>query len=298
MSDFVQHDNGGFCPDWLTTASIMAEQLAEREQAVLQQMSSHEVMRRVVERRNTARTLWLTDVGDAVEQTITMEEAQALRDHYEQLRSGLDGQHLPPPDPIVPGKHWATVYGVQLTVEDRAPLLGEYTARPGPGRLKSVREIAESLMPAGTRLAGRCRMLVPANVGPDAVQDARKWIANEVNAPHYLAILTADDLPGHEHPPHLSDKPGWRVVYGFVPAAIPGQTPYIVFRPAPSLPAQWAHPSSFGEWQERGHIRKQAHLMAVHGMEDRLEGRMLTARATGRVEILDGQAAEIFEVTL
>ncbi|MGW0486220.1 hypothetical protein [Nonomuraea sp. NPDC003214] len=279
--------------------------VAAASSVIMGRLHDHPVLKKVRERRTAARELWVGDVGDAARQTITLDDARALHAHFEELRARHhDGWKVPPLGLIVPGRHWLTVYGVQVVIEDRAPVLGKYEPRPGPGRVRSLGEIAREMLPAGTRLDRKCRMHVLAAPRQGRlVEKAKEWVAKALDAPHYIAVLSAEDLPECEYPPSpWSDEPGWLEVYGFTAAAIPASTPFIVYRPGPGLSAGWLHPDREGEWHERGHIHDLAHLGGVgpfswSPLDAQVEVRALTARATGRVEIRDGQAAEVFEVT-
>ncbi|TMR08718.1 hypothetical protein ETD86_46575 [Nonomuraea turkmeniaca] len=268
---------------------LVDDAAAAAGRAIMGRLHDHPVLQEVRARRDVACLSWPDMVGEAVEQVITAEQAQSLRAYFEGLRRQHPAAALPSLEPVAPGERWATVYGVRLVIEDRRPLIAEQHGSGGAG---SLREIAAWMLPAGTARHRHTYVYLPRLTVGDLLPRARAEIAEALDAPHFVCVLEAGDLPPHAVPPELR-RHGGRLVYGFTARAIPGRTPSIVIRPGSNLPGGWLHPGRSGRWEARGEIRDRVRLAAVHN----LTARTLTAYATGRVEIRGREAAEIFEVT-
>ncbi|MEU4229519.1 hypothetical protein AB0F17_34925 [Nonomuraea sp. NPDC026600] len=284
----------------------------EATRLIMGPLHDHPVLQQIRERRVAALALWVDAAGEAVEQVITGEQAADLRGHFEQLRERAECDsrtRVPPLGPIVPGQQWATVYGVRLLIEDRAPVLGEYIAGSGPDRIKGgMTAIAKQLLPAGTAVHVHGYSYISAHqlrygIREEVISTAKARLAKILDAPHFVAVLAAEDLQPYAYPAEASrDQEGWRIMYGFTLQAIPGATQFIVFRPGPSLPPGLLRPDRAGCWERRGAVGDLACLQVVHDLGlSRIAGTvsLLTARATGRVEInQDRTAAEVYDVTL
>ncbi|MFI9845158.1 hypothetical protein ACIHFD_49625 [Nonomuraea sp. NPDC051941] len=302
--------------DGMVEVMPVDEFVAEATRRIMGPLHEHPVLQEVRERRSAALLLWSGTTGEAVEQVITAEQANDLRAYYEQLREqserdGIIGCGALPPTlpPPMPG-HWATVYGVRLMIEDPTPVLGEYTPTDSPDRARGLEAIRAHLLPAGTAVhvhgyAYMSALELRYGLRDRTVATAKKRLAASLGRPHFLAVLGAEDLAGpFEYPAQAAhDEDGWGMVYGFTLQAIPGATPFLVLRPAPSLPPGLLHPDRAGRWERREPITDPSYisLPVVHGLDpSRISGQVsvLTARATGRVEInADRAAAEVYEVT-
>ncbi|MEU4703319.1 hypothetical protein [Nonomuraea dietziae] len=266
----------------------------------------HPVLELVRRRRNDAmRTQLLHSHGPVVEQTLTVEEASALRNHFAQVRArlaadtSLPEDRLPPvPPPIRPGVEFGTLYGVRLRVEDKAPVIA--VQHGGNGRF-GLWAIAGDAVPHGCQPDRSTALPVPRGMAEDAPMLkawARQEIGEQLGEPFVLVVVGADDLPKHEQRfDAVWTGPGWRMAYGITVRALPGGTRHIVLRPGAGLPEGLMPPHLDGKWQERCEIYPGAGigLPLLHGMTVTLA----TARPTGRVEVReDGEVAEVHEVSL
>ncbi|GAA4209085.1 hypothetical protein GCM10022252_75070 [Streptosporangium oxazolinicum] len=268
----------------------------------------HPVLELIRDRRRAAQYADPVPSGAAVQQTITLAEAHALREHLEKMREQHEQREwqrpwlrveMPtiPESAIAPGSLLGAVYGVQITIENPHPVIAE--TRGGDG-LVGRNAILTRLLPVNTHLHKHlARVLTPWSAADRAaVRAAKESLARLLGEPHILADLGAEDLLPDEAPVGSESYPkGWRVLCAATFRAIPWATEYIVTRPSPSLPAGWLPPRYDGQWITRpGPHSVYVHLMRGTGLE--MEFVVATANPTGRVEIRDdGATAEVYEIT-
>ncbi|GAA4209090.1 hypothetical protein GCM10022252_75080 [Streptosporangium oxazolinicum] len=298
-------------------------------------LHDHPVLQRI--HANRARGYWCsipgmeTRAGTALQQTVTEEEAHALRAHFARVWELAEVQHARRPSPgsgkITAGGHLATLYGVRILVEDLAPLVAEAQG-PGGGGFPGVHAFLGGLLPAGTRLEAVFR---PESVTLELTQDSgvfkmvKEQLARKVGEPHVLAVLNPQDLhvPGEGIDLHHLQDLGARVRVLFAGTfrAIPGATTHIVLRPAAAL--EGASCWVAADWDGR-RIERRTPSPAALGvplvqerkvqLPDRqaadavgrapseayeLVRKTGVATPTGRVEVSeDGTVAEVYEVAL
>ncbi|SDH66935.1 hypothetical protein SAMN05421505_12013 [Sinosporangium album] len=223
---------------------------------------------------------------DAVEQTITMEQARDLEAFLNLLRGLYPTALVPKLGPLTPGTHLFTLYGVRVKLEPLPPVVAEQ--RGGNG-VVGMLEICAPLLPPGTCPGPAAYRLVSSELDDQAVAEMKQDLARELREPHIVLDLGADDLPPWIHPDPRYTGPGWRFIVGVTVKAVPGRTEFVVLRPVPgSRPIG----SLDGEWMRRPSIPVHAVLINDH------VARVIGAEPTGHIEVNDaGQIAEVYEVS-
>ncbi|GHE32366.1 hypothetical protein GCM10017673_39110 [Streptosporangium violaceochromogenes] len=245
--------------------------------------------------------------GDATEQqTITLDDARSLAEDFERRRQRAIGHGVPAddveqlpvilPENLIPGGAVGTIYGVRVTIDNPAPVVAETVGGRG---LVGWHAILSRLLPKGTRPhVYRHQVLPPWDAcNEQAIRAAKENLARMLGEPHVLALLGAEDMRPGEAPSEADDlPPGWRELFAATFRAIPGGTPYVVYRPAPALSPCWRLAAYAGEWVPRPPLDGAVRVLLLS--RTTLEVRVGTATATGRVAVRDdGAAAEVYEVT-